>query len=78
VTRPKPYGGKAKAKREALRRGVDFQAGIHAARAAIAPLIMRRYFLRGMLAGVGVALTLGVGSAWALIEFGFAVLDWRL
>ena len=52
---------KATSKARMQQRVKDFRAGIETAKTAIAPLIMRRYFLRGIAAGVVVtALLFGV------------------
>ncbi len=66
----KPGQAKAKLARDAKRRAADFHAGIDAARAAIAPLIMRRYFVRGLLTGMAIGAALVAGA--------LAVVRWLL
>lgn len=67
-------GEKYASRHRAKQRATDFNAGIEAAYKQIGPVIMRRYFLRGMLAGVGVLAVVAGGVAWGLHFAGVIVL----
>ncbi len=69
--RAKKYASRHRAKLRSL----DFNAGIEAAYKQIGPVIMRRYFLRGMLAGF-VVLAVVIGAvAWGLHFAGVIVVQ---
>ena len=55
-------------------RGRDFQAGLEAAKAIIAPMIMRRYFVRGLAVGCALAVLALAACLWGLQSAGIVVL----
>jgi hypothetical protein len=46
------------------RRAEGFREGLKRAKDAIGPVIMRRYFTRGLVAGLAIGFTAGVAVGW--------------
>lgn len=68
-------GRKWASRHRAKQRATDFNAGIEVAYKQIGPVIMRRYFLRGMLAGAGVLAVVASVVVWGLHFTGAIVLE---
>lgn len=51
MTRPRKPKPSHRREQLAAQRKVDFEAGLQAAKEAIGPVIMKRYFLRGLAVG---------------------------
>lgn len=70
----KPSQSKRIREFQAKVRSADFLSGLEAAKAAIAPLIMRKYFIRGLLVGAVVCAVGFTAALWAAVGAGWAVL----
>jgi hypothetical protein len=74
--RPPRQRSKRLQERTSKQTALGFKQGIEAAREAIAPIMMRRFFLRGLTAGAVFAIVVITAVVGALTFYGIVVLRW--